>query len=33
MLNSSYAILYQEGLLMHYEVKMAVEFKKMGAIV
>ena len=33
MLNSSYAILYQEGLLMHSQVKMTAEFKKMGAIV
>ena len=33
MLNSSYAILYQEGLLMHSLVKITAEFRKMGAIV
>ena len=33
MLNSSYAILYQEGLLMYSSVKMTAEFRKMGAIV
>ena len=32
MLKSSYAILYQEDLLMHSLVKMTAELKKMGAI-